>query len=48
MAEKRAQRSPELVEALPYTIMALRRRREYGRDVPEWIELDERVEENEF
>lgn len=24
-----------------YTMAALRRRREYGRDVPEWVELDE-------
>jgi hypothetical protein len=29
------------VDALPYTIAALRRRREYGRDVPEWVKLDE-------
>lgn len=29
------------VDALPYTLAALRRRREYGRDVPEWVNLDE-------
>lgn len=29
------------VDALPYTLVALRRRREYGRDVPEWVNLDE-------
>lgn len=29
------------MDAHPYTIAALRRRREYGRDVPEWINLDE-------
>lgn len=29
------------VDALPYTLAALRRRQEYGRDVPEWIELDQ-------
>ena len=26
--------------ALPYTLSALRRRREYGRDVPAWVDLD--------
>lgn len=29
------------VDALPYTLAALRRRREYGRAVPEWVKLDE-------
>jgi hypothetical protein len=38
--EKRTQRSPELVDAMPYTLAALRRRQEYGRDVPEWVNLD--------
>lgn len=28
------------MDAHPYTLAALRRRREYGRDVPEWIGLD--------
>lgn len=28
-------------DAHPYTIAALRRRKKYGGDVPEWIELDE-------
>lgn len=28
-------------DANPYTLSALRRRREYGRDVPEWVNLDE-------
>lgn len=44
-AEKvQAERKKEqgaFVDALPYTIMALRRRRDYGRDVPEWVDLDE-------
>lgn len=39
--EKRAQRSPELVDALPYTVKMLRRRQEFGRDVPDWIDLNE-------
>lgn len=30
-----------LPDANPYTVAALRRRREYGRDVPEWVNLDE-------
>lgn len=29
------------MDAHPYTVAALRRRREYGNDVPEWIDLDE-------
>jgi hypothetical protein len=28
-------------EANPYTLSALRNRRDYDRDVPEWINLDE-------
>jgi hypothetical protein len=28
-------------DAHPYTLSALRNRRDYGRDVPEWIKLDE-------
>lgn len=28
------------MDAMPYTIAALRNRREYGRDVPSWIDLD--------
>lgn len=28
-------------DAHPYTVAALRNRREYGNDVPEWIDLDE-------
>jgi hypothetical protein len=31
------------VDALPYSLVSLRRRREYGRDVPEWIKLDEQL-----
>jgi hypothetical protein len=27
-------------DAFPYTIASLRNRQEYGRDVPEWINLD--------
>lgn len=40
---ERAARSPKLIDANPYTIAMLHRRREYGRDVPEWINLDEEV-----
>lgn len=38
---KRAARAPELTDANPYTFTMLHRRREYGRDVPDWINLDE-------
>ncbi len=39
---KRRRDQGAFVEANPYTLDALRRRREYGRDVPEWVKLDER------
>jgi hypothetical protein len=38
-AEVQADRN-KFVDANPYTVAALRNRREYGRDVPDWIELD--------
>lgn len=28
------------MDAAPHTVASLRNRREYGRDVPEWIDLD--------
>lgn len=40
---ERAARSPKLIDANPYTLAMLHRRREYGRDVPEWIRLDKEV-----
>lgn len=39
--QKRAYDKAAFVDANPYTLSALRRRREYGRDVPDWIDLDE-------
>lgn len=45
VAEVRTKRHADrgaFVDALPYTLAALRRRREYGRDVPEWVELEQK------
>lgn len=39
--DKHSGKQPELMDANPYTITALRRRREYGRDVPKWVDLNE-------
>jgi len=38
---KRAIDKGAFADANPYTIVALINRRESGRDVPEWIDLDE-------
>lgn len=38
--DRHSGKQPELVDANPYTIRALRNRREAGRDVPEWVDLD--------
>lgn len=38
---KRAIDRGAFIDAHPYTIQALRNRREFGRDVPEWVNLDE-------
>jgi hypothetical protein len=39
--QKRALDKSAFVDAHPYTIAALRNRREYGRDVPKWVDLVE-------
>jgi hypothetical protein len=41
---KRASDKSAFDGAYPYTLSALRRRREYGRDVPGWVNLDEQTE----
>ena len=38
--QKRAIDGGAFRDALPYTVVALRHRRDYGRDVPSWVDLD--------
>lgn len=38
--KKRVSDKGAFQDAHPYTVAALRNRREHGRDVPEWIDLE--------
>lgn len=39
--KKRVSDKGAFQDAHPYTVAALRRRRDFGGDVPEWIDFDE-------